>query len=70
MSWPSLRHSIGLDLVSVGVEIVGGWEDYTESLGVMATLVRVRVGVLGPGIAGVLGLPGPYLTPLKLTIPR
>jgi hypothetical protein len=70
MTSPSLRRSIGLALVSVGVEVVEGWEAHPESLDGTVTLVGVAVGVLGPGVAGVLGLPGPCLTPSKLTIPR
>ena len=67
---PSLRPSVGLALVSVEVEVVEGWEDHLASLGVTTTLVGVGLGVLGPGAADVLGLPGPCLTPSKLTIPR
>ena len=53
MTSPSLRRSIGLALVSIGLEVV-------EGLG-------VDVGVLSAGVAGVLGSPGPCLTPSKLT---
>jgi len=51
MTSPSLRRSIGLALVSVGVEVVEGWEAHPESLDGTVTLVGVAVGVLGPGVA-------------------
>ena len=68
MTLPSLRCSVGLALVLVGVEVVEDWEDHLDSLGMMVTLVGVGLGVLGSGVAGVLGLPGPCLTPSKLAI--
>ena len=40
--------------MSAGMKVVEGWEDHPASLGVTVTLVGV--GVLGPGVAGVLGL--------------
>ena len=57
---------IRLALVSAGVKVLEGWEDHPASLGVTVTLV----GVLGPGVAGVLGMPGLCLTPSNMMIPR
>jgi hypothetical protein len=68
MTSPSLGDSVGLALVSVAVGVVEVWEDPYRV--VRRDGDTGGFGVLGPGVAGLLGLPGPCLTPSKLMIPR